>query len=148
VQGQSLAIPERHVAGVEEVMASQIQRVGSQPAILHRNAFLPIYHLGALLGMTEEPSSLDSFPIVVVSNGHYAIGLAVDRLRRRQELFLKDLHPKLAAFPAIGGASVLGDGQVVLILDADGLIQLAKRSVKRAGNGLLSVPAPLPAAVH
>jgi chemotaxis protein histidine kinase CheA len=54
------------------------------------------------------------------------IGLEVDRVRRRQELFLKDLHPLLAACPTVSGAAVLADGRIVLLLDADELIRVVR----------------------
>ncbi|MDX2103784.1 MAG: chemotaxis protein CheW [Alphaproteobacteria bacterium] len=130
--GQFLGIPERHITAIATVAPDQIQYVSGQPAIVHRNAFLPIYPLGALLGMGEAQPIRDVRQVVILSNGRNAIGVAVDRLLRRQELFLKDLHPALAALPAIGGASVLGDGRVVLVLDVDGLIQVAQRGAAAA----------------
>ena len=45
---------------------------------------------------------------------------------RRQELFVRDIHPRIAAIPGIGGAAVLGDGRVVLIVDGGDLFQLAR----------------------
>ncbi len=130
VAGQVLGIPERHVSGIATVKPDQIQHVGGQRAMVHRGGFLPIYPLAELLAMGAAPDASRAIEIVILSNGRNAIGVAVDRLLRRQELFLKDLHPSLAALPAIGGASVLGDGRVVLVLDADGLIQLAHHGAR------------------
>jgi len=67
----------------------------------------------------------------VTSNGRQMIGLEVDAIEYRQELFLKDLHPLLARFPVIGAAAVLGDGRVVLVLEGEELIQLAARGIER-----------------
>ena len=50
---------------------------------------------------------------------------------RRVELFLKDLHPLLAACPTVSGAAVLGDGRIVLLLNADELIQLVRSGAWR-----------------
>src|SRR5436305_14912573 len=72
-------------------------------------------------------------PVVVTSNGRQMIGLEVDAIEQRQELFLKDLDPRLARFPGVGGASVLGDGRVVLVLDGEELLQLAARGIDRSG---------------
>jgi chemotaxis protein histidine kinase CheA len=135
VGGQNLAIPDRAVAAVEEVLADSIRLVGHQRTVLRHGQLMPIYRLGQLLRLSDRAAApRTSFPMVVVASGPHAIGIEVDRLRRRQELFLKDLHPKLAAFPAIGGASVMGDGRVVLVLDADGLIQLARRGTTGAAT--------------
>jgi two-component system, chemotaxis family, sensor kinase CheA len=52
--------------------------------------------------------------------------VTVDEFVGRQELFTKDIHPRLAALPGVGGASILGDGRVVLILDGPAIYRLAE----------------------
>jgi two-component system chemotaxis sensor kinase CheA len=133
VNGQSLAIPERHVVAVAEIEPAAIRLVGAQRSILYREAVLPLYPLGAVLGIDGEATAAGPAiqPVVVTSNGRQMIGLEVDAIEYRQELFLKDLHPLLARFPVIGGASVLGDGRVVLVLEGEELIQLAARGIER-----------------
>jgi chemotaxis protein histidine kinase CheA len=64
--------------------------------------------------------------IVVLSDGQRTLGVSVDEFVGRQELFTKDIHPRLAALPGVGGASILGDGRVVLILDGAALYRLAE----------------------
>jgi chemotaxis protein histidine kinase CheA len=137
VADQSLAIPERNVVAVTEVEPSAIRRIGAERTILYRQAALPLYDLGVLLGMTDKASAKPAAaqPVIVTSNGRHLVGLEVAAIEHRQELLLRDLHPLLAQFPGIGGASVLGDGRVVLVLDGDELIQLAARGVAHAeGN--------------
>ena len=133
VNGQSLAIPERHVVAVAEIEPAAISLVGAQRSILYREAVLPLYPLGEVLGIdaTATTAAPAVQPVVVASNGRQMIGLEVDAIEYRQELFLKDLHPLLARFPVIGGASVLGDGRVVLVLEGEELIQLAARGIER-----------------
>jgi two-component system, chemotaxis family, sensor kinase CheA len=128
VNGQNFGIAERFVASVVEVPAEEMLAIGRQSAIAHKDGALPVYRLADLLWQGEpEVANGRSFrSIVVISNGRESIGLEVDRVRRRQELFLKELHPLLAACPTVNGAAVLGDGRVVLLLDADELIQLAR----------------------
>ena len=60
------------------------------------------------------------------------LGLAVRQILRFQDLFLKELHPMLAALPAVTGASVLGDGRPVLVLDAQALSGLASTAIRSA----------------
>jgi chemotaxis protein histidine kinase CheA len=131
VADQSLAIPERNVAAVTEVDPSAIRRIGTERSILYRQAALPLYDLGALLGMADQASGKRAAaqPVIIASNGRHLVGFEVAAIEHRQELLLRDLHPLLAQFPGIGGASVLGDGRVVLVLDGDELIQLAARGV-------------------
>lgn len=134
VGDQSLAIPERHVMAVAEIATDAISLIGNHRSILHRQAVLPLYGLGQLLGMDDGAAAAEQArePVVVTGNGRQMIGLEVDAIEQRQELFLRDLDPRLASFPGVGGASVLGDGRIVLVLDGDELIQIAARGVEGA----------------
>ncbi|HVC56752.1 MAG TPA: chemotaxis protein CheW [Stellaceae bacterium] len=142
VGDQRLAIPERHVLAVAEIAADAIRLVGDHRSIMHRRAVLPLYDLGRLLGMPGGTAGAIaagermSESVVIASNGRQMIGLEVDAIERRQELFLKDLDPRLARFPGVGGASVLGDGRVVLVLDGEALIQLAARGIDRSRDAV------------
>jgi len=66
-----------------------------------------------------------SIPVVVVSAGGRRMGLVVDAFVKRQEMVIKPLAPYLASLPGISGASIMGDGGVVLILDPAELITMA-----------------------
>jgi chemotaxis protein histidine kinase CheA len=81
--------------------------------------------LDELLGFRPD-RSLTPKCIVVLSDGQRTLGVSVDEFVGRQELFTKDIHPRLAALPGVGGASILGDGRVVLILDGAALYRLAE----------------------
>jgi chemosensory pili system protein ChpA (sensor histidine kinase/response regulator) len=56
------------------------------------------------------------------------LGVSVSEFVGRQELFTKDIHPRLSALPGVGGASILGDGRVVLILDGAAIYRLAENA--------------------
>ncbi len=131
-----MAIPERYLAETCQVTAAEIQTVRGQSAIVLRDQFLPVFPLTRLLGHQGSGSSPTRFPVVVIENGRQRIGLIVDRLYRRQDLFVKDIHPQLAAIPGVGGASTLGDGRVILILDGDDLFRLAEASVRIDSDGV------------
>jgi len=122
---QTLAIPGRYVAELVEVEPSQYQTVKGRTAILLRGNFLPIVRLEEILGfpsVADEPHSY----VVVLHDGQRTLGVSVNEFVGRQELFTKDIHPRLAALPGVGGASILGDGRVVLILDGAALYRLAE----------------------
>jgi two-component system chemotaxis sensor kinase CheA len=123
IQGQCLAIPERSIATVEEIGSDRVRQAGGRRVLLRGNLALPLHPLAALLGMAASGREGHA---VVVTSGPASIALAVDRLLRRQELLLRDLHPALAALPGVGGAALLGDGSPVLVLDAEALIALAR----------------------
>jgi len=122
---QTLAIPGRYVAELVEVAPSEYQTVKGRTAILLRGNFLPIVRLEEILGFAAAPDE-DHRYVVVLNDGQRTLGVSVHEFVGRQELFTKDIHPRLAALPGVGGASILGDGRVVLILDGAALYRLAE----------------------
>ncbi len=134
--GNIMAIPDRYLAETCHVTAAEVQTVRGQSAMILRDQFLPVFPLTCLLGHPPAAGAPTRFPVVVIENGRQRIGLIVDRLYRRQDLFVKDIHPQLAAIPGVGGASTLGDGRVILILDGDDLFRLAEASVQIDADGV------------
>jgi len=122
---QTLAIPGRYVAELVEVEPEQYQSVKGRSAILLRGHFLPIVRLEDILGFPPGEDQAQRY-VVVLSDGQRTLGVSVSEFVGRQELFTKDIHPRLAALPGVGGASILGDGRVVLILDGAALYRLAE----------------------
>lgn len=122
---QTMAIPGRYVAELVEVSPDEYQTVKGRTAILLRGNFLPIVRLEEVLGYPPAESESHRY-VVVLSDGQRTLGVSVQEFVGRQELFTKDIHPRLAALPGVGGASILGDGRVVLILDAAALYRLAE----------------------
>ena len=129
--GQTLAMPGRYVAELVEINESDIQTVKGRTAITLRGNFLPIVRLEELLGFKQTSHEPHKF-VVVLSDGQRTLGVSVDEFVGRQELFTKDIHPRLAALPGVGGASILGDGRVVLILDGPAIYRLAENIGTRA----------------
>ena len=133
--GQTLAMPGRYVSEILEVEDDAIQSVKGRQAILLRGRFLPLVPLGSLLGFPCQHSTARSTVAVVLTNGQHSLGIVVDRVVARQELYTKDIQACLATLPGVGGASILGNGRVVLILDGEALFCLAEKvgpELKRA----------------
>ena len=129
VSGSTLALPGRYVSEVLEITAEDLQTVQGEEAIMLRGSFLPLHRLSKLLGYPAVASEKSEKIAVVLSNGSRTIGLEVDRVVRRQELFIKDIQESVASLPGVGGASILGDGRVVLILDGEDLLRIARAGV-------------------
>jgi two-component system, chemotaxis family, sensor kinase CheA len=125
VENQVFAIPDRQIAAVAEIGQADIDTVGEGRFYGYKNTAVPLHPLGRLLGLSEAEKPQRHLPLVIATTGGEHIGLLVDQILRFQDLFLKDLHPMLAMIPVIGGASVLGDGRPVLVLDAYGLVSYA-----------------------
>ena len=124
--GRLYALPVRHLLELSSAGPRDIQMVHGQPAMLLHGTLLPLYRLTALLEGNSGAPPVAELPIVVLGFGRQRLGVQVDRVVRRQELFVRDIHPRIAAIPGIGGAAVLGDGRVVLIIDGGDLFQLAQ----------------------
>lgn len=129
ISGQTFAIPERNIVAVEEIDGGRLRHAGGRRVLLRGNIALPLHGLAGLLGMDQ--GMRGGGHAVVVASGEASIAVEVDRLLRRQELLLRDLHPALAALPGVGGAALLGDGSPILVLDADALIDLARSGGRR-----------------
>ena len=126
--GQLHALPMRHLLELGSVGPGDIQIVHGQPVMMRHGAPLPLHRLTTLLnGETNGGGApAPELPIVVLGLGQRRLGVQVDRVVRRQELFVRDIHPRIAAIPGIGGAAVLSDGRVALIIDGSDLFQLAQ----------------------
>lgn len=68
----------------------------------------------------------EAFNAVIIANGDEKFGMIVDKLRNEQEFVIKTFHGHLAGIPGISGSTLLGNGQVVLIVNPVDLMQLAK----------------------
>jgi two-component system chemotaxis sensor kinase CheA len=101
----------------------------NQVAIDLRGNMLPVYHLEKLLTLDKacQNSGISStLMLLILQNDNHSIALAIDNVLGKQEFFLRDIHPDLRNIPGIGGISLLGNGNAVIILDCDNLFALAK----------------------
>jgi two-component system chemotaxis sensor kinase CheA len=127
--GQVFALPGTAVEETLLVPRETMAHLTRRKAINLRGEVLGIVRLRDLLHFKDavEPAGAqdDELPVVVVSTGGRRMGIIVDAFLRRQEMVIKPLAPYLANLPGISGASILGDGGVVLILDPAELLMLA-----------------------
>ncbi len=103
-----------------------------------REEYIPIVRLNRLFGIADAIDDLEEGLLVVVESEGRLTGLFVDRLLGQQQVVIKSLETNFHQLPGISGATILGDGQVALILDIPGLVQLfhtrpAPRKIAAAG---------------
>jgi chemotaxis protein histidine kinase CheA len=91
-----------------------------------------VVDLGQLLGFNRCEARHGYHHAAIISNGRQRVALSVSQVIGRRELFVKETALSLTRLPAFGGASLLGDGRVVIILDIDDLLHLATTSETKA----------------
>jgi len=96
--------------------------MGHNKAVLLKDEIIPLYSLKEKLGagcLEDKPL----YCVVVVNAGGRKLGLIVDKLIKQQEVVIKSLHGTVKNIKGISGATVLGDGSVVLIFDPANLVE-------------------------
>lgn len=138
VDDQVLAIPDRFVEEVCGFTADDFHRVSGCWTVMRRKRVLPVVRLADALGFPAEgdwpPSGPGQRLVVVLRQGSRRIGLEIDKLLRRGDLFVRESHPGLAEVPGVGGVSLLNDGRIVIILDGDELYRLAAVAQRREAD--------------
>jgi two-component system chemotaxis sensor kinase CheA len=126
--GAIYAIPIVMVSETLRIKISDIQTINARPVIMLRDHVLPVAHLTDLFSTKQSTNGRNSFGqeyVVVVRSGKSQLGLIVDALIGEQEVVVKSLSQMIGDVPGISSAAILGDGQVTLILEVQGLFKLA-----------------------
>ncbi len=116
---QPFAIPLASIANVLTVRAEQLRtaRRGDKPVFRHRERDYPLMQLGKRLGLPGSLEVRDKVPLLLARAGAQEIAVQVDHLLNTQEIVVKPVGPQIAELYGVAGATILGDGGVVLILD-------------------------------
>ena len=136
------AIPSTMVEQVRQVKSADMNILHMAREIEWQENIYPLHYLAQLLSDTEV--SLENYPrnsLLLLRSGENRIALHVDELLGNQEAIVKNIGPQLARLSGIAGASVLGNGTVVLILNPSQLAQRA--SISQASNVILFDSAPV-----
>ncbi len=120
---ETYAIPLGSIDSTINIMPEDIRTIQQQEVILLRGQIIPLVRLGNRLGVigSGELNPEQELFVVIVQSGDHRIGLLVDALVGQQEIVIKSLGKLLTGIKQIAGATILGDGQVVLILDVNAL---------------------------
>lgn len=124
VQEETYAIPLGSIDSTINITMDDIKTIQNKEVILLRGQIIPIIRLGDILNVpvSQQQASEELF-VVVVHMGDQKAGIIVDNLIGQQEIVIKTLGKLLAGIKVIAGATILGDGQVALILDVGTLMQ-------------------------
>jgi len=130
VEHRLYAIPLNSVVEIARTVEDEIHRVENYEVLQLRNQVLPMLRLGAPPPPGVESAGRKIF-VLVTSSGERKFGLIVDTLVGEEELVIKALDDQSISTELVSGASILGDGRVVLILN---LLALVERFTKARGN--------------
>ncbi|PIC65614.1 chemotaxis protein CheA [Sporosarcina sp. P13] len=118
------AIPLSSIIETAIIQKSDILNAHNQPVIDFRGTIIPLVDLKEIFEMDNSATENDNFhSIVIVRKGESLAGLVVDSFIGQQEIVLKSLGNYLQSVFAISGATILGNGQVALIVDCNALIK-------------------------
>ena len=121
VRDEKYAIALGSISNIEDIPVKDIKYVEAQEVIHLRGKVIPLVRLDKVLDLEprEEPESLT---VVIVTKGDSMAGLVVDNLIGQQEIVIKSLGKYIDNNKLISGATILGDGEVALILDVNTLM--------------------------
>ena len=119
---EKYAIPLNSIQSIENISSEDISFVQKQEVILLRNTIIPIVRLDKVLEVPKESKEQKQLTVVIVKKGDKLSGFLVDNLIGQQEIVIKSLGKLLAGIRFIAGATILGDGNVALIIDVNSLV--------------------------
>jgi two-component system chemotaxis sensor kinase CheA len=129
---QRFALPQTLVREVIEVEASAVRILENNEIIAYRGGVLTLVRLARLFGLDETMER--AFHVFVIGDGANAVGLVVDRAIGQREIVVRGLNDPLVKVTGVAGATDLGDGRVVLILDVAALKHSVRGGQLSAGN--------------
>jgi len=127
VAGQAFAIPVNSIERIAHVRPSEIQLVSGRQTIRYAERPLNLVHLADVLGMPRSANghSREHIPVVILSSAERQMAFVVDALIDEQEVVVKSLGKQIARVGGIAGASLMGSGEVLLVLNVADIIKLA-----------------------
>jgi two-component system chemotaxis sensor kinase CheA len=137
VEQRLYAIPLNAVAEIARANESDLHRVDNYEVLQLRNQVLPLIRMGRR-GTERTDHRAGKIFILVISFGERKLGLIVDAMEGEEELVIKTLDDQTVATDLVSGASILGDGRVVLIMNLAAIMERFSKVGREQGNGLTS----------
>jgi two-component system chemotaxis sensor kinase CheA len=132
VGARTFAVPQANVREVIEIEPAAIRTVERHEIAPFRGGSLPVVRLSRLFGIAERPRrALHAF---VVGSGQDAVGIVVDRVSGQREIVVRSMADAIIQADGVAGATDLGDGRVVLILNLPDLARHARARAARAAE--------------
>jgi chemosensory pili system protein ChpA (sensor histidine kinase/response regulator) len=128
------AIPAAMVEQVRQLKSGSMEALYRERQVEWQGKIYPLHYLPQMLGDTERvPANQPRNTVLLLHSGEQRIALHVDQLIGNQESVVKDIGPQLSRLAGIAGATVQGNGQVVLILNPIQMAQRIPTEVQKTG---------------
>ena len=122
VGNEKYAISLGSIQTIEDIMVNDIKLVQNKEVIHLRGNVIPLVRLSEVLEVESTKKDEESMVVVIVKKGDKQAGLVIDELLGQQEIVIKSLGKYMKHSKIISGATILGDGEVALILDSNALL--------------------------
>ncbi len=143
--GRTHAVPALMVEQVLQLKEGALAEATAKGAVVHHGQHVALRYLATLLGDGEaRPLLQRSSPVMMLRNGSDRVALHVDEILGNREVVIKNIGQQLSRMPGIAGATVLGSGEIVLILNPVAL-QLHVAQHPELAPKTAATPAPAPA---
>lgn len=119
---EKYALPLGSIQTVENVPITDIKTIQGKEFINLRGVVVPVIRLGNILDCKQYEEEQETILIVIVKKGERLAGMVVDDLIGQQEIVIKSIGKYIKNHKIIGGATILGNGEVALILDVNSLV--------------------------
>ena len=122
VAKEKYAIPLGTIQTIEDIPVSDIRHVQGREVIHLRGAVIPVVRMNGILETGAVEEAQENMTVVIIKKGDRFAGLVVDSLIGQQEIVIKPIGKYIRNSKLISGATILGDGEVALILDVNTLV--------------------------
>ncbi|MDE7342209.1 MAG: chemotaxis protein CheA [Lachnospiraceae bacterium] len=122
IGGEKYAISLGSIQTLEDIPASDVKLVQNKEVIHLRDLVIPLIRMTEILDIESTKDPNENLVVVIVKKGDKYAGLVVDELIGQQEIVIKSMGKYINKCKIISGATILGDGEVALILDANALM--------------------------
>lgn len=138
---QQFAIPSVMIEQVQKLKANDLANAYQAQQVVWSDREYPLHYFAGLIGNADLVAEQHVYtPIILLRSGTYRIALHVDEVIGNQEVVMKQIGTQLARVPGMIGATVLGDGDIVLVVNA---VQLANREALAIGAVKATTFAPV-----
>ena len=128
ISDEMYAFPLSDVVETIKIAREEITTLERRDIFNLRGEILPVYSLSELMGLTPD-TEVREFPVLIALAGNRKVGFIVDGMVGKQEIVIKTLEQNYRQVRGLVGATLMGDGRIVMVLDVQGLMEIAQTSI-------------------